>query len=66
MNKTAPHPKAPSELTGDLVLREMWRIKDKLSASYGHDVSRLFEEARRHQAKRTRPVSRRGKKPGTA
>ena len=34
---------------GDLVLQEVWRIKDELSASYGHDVERLFAEAREHQ-----------------
>ena len=26
--------------TGDVVLQEIWRIKDALSASYGHDVDR--------------------------
>ncbi len=35
--------------TGDVVLQEIWRIKDTLSASYGHDVDRLFAEAREHQ-----------------
>jgi hypothetical protein len=34
---------------GDLVLQEIWRIKDTLSASYGHDVDRLFAEARQRQ-----------------
>ena len=34
---------------GDLVLQEIWRIKDTLSASYGHDVDRLFAEARERQ-----------------
>ncbi len=33
----------------DLVLQEVWNAKDKLSASYGHDVNRLFAEARRRQ-----------------
>ncbi|HEX3989503.1 MAG TPA: hypothetical protein VHZ30_08715 [Verrucomicrobiae bacterium] len=33
----------------DLVLQEVWTAKDMLSASYGHDVSRLFAEARRRQ-----------------
>ena len=33
----------------DLVLQEVWAAKDSLSASYGHDVSRLFAEARRRQ-----------------
>jgi len=34
---------------GDLVLREIWRIKDKLSAARGHDIDRLFAEARERQ-----------------
>lgn len=32
-------------------MREVWRIKDNLSASYDHDVARLFEETRRREAK---------------
>jgi hypothetical protein len=35
--------------TGDVVLQEMWRIKDTLSASYGHDVKRLFAETRKRE-----------------
>jgi hypothetical protein len=27
-----------------MVLREVWRAKDTLSATYGHDLDRLFEE----------------------
>ena len=34
---------------GDLVLQEIWRIKDALSAARGHDVHRLFAEARERQ-----------------
>ena len=33
----------------DDVLREVWRIKDNLSASYGHDLDRLFAEAQERQ-----------------
>jgi hypothetical protein len=33
----------------DLVLREVWRIKDELSVARGHDVHRLFAEARERQ-----------------
>jgi hypothetical protein len=33
----------------DLVLQEIWRIKDTLSASYGHDVRRLFAETRKRE-----------------
>lgn len=39
----------------DEVLREVWRIKDELSASYGHDLTRLFAEAREHQRLSGRP-----------
>jgi hypothetical protein len=39
----------------DEVLREVWRIKDELSASYNHDLDRLFAEAREHQRKSGRP-----------
>ena len=35
--------------TGDVVLQEIWRIKDALSASYGHDVKRLFAETRQSE-----------------
>ena len=34
---------------GDLVLREIWRSKDKLSAARGHSIDRLFAEARERQ-----------------
>jgi hypothetical protein len=34
---------------GDLVLREIWRIKDKLSAARGHSIDRLFAEGRERQ-----------------
>ncbi len=35
--------------SGDEVLREVWRVKDALSASYGHDVARLFAITRQHE-----------------
>ncbi len=38
-----------AKTTGDVVLQEMWRIKDTLSASYGHDVKRLFAETRKRE-----------------
>ena len=41
---------------GDLVLQEIWRIKDHLSASYGHDVDRLFADARKRQKLSGHPV----------
>jgi hypothetical protein len=34
---------------GDVELQEIRRIEDTLSASYGHDVDRLFAEARERQ-----------------
>lgn len=44
---------AANEMTAprsiDVVLQEMWRIKDQLSAARGHDVHRLFAEARERQ-----------------
>ncbi len=42
--------------SGDVVLREMWQIKDALSSSYGHDVDRLFAEARERQKQSRHPV----------
>lgn len=32
----------PPKATGDLVLQEVWRAKDTLSAQYGHDLDKLF------------------------
>ncbi len=34
---------------GDLVLKEIWRIKDEQSAARGHDIHRLFSDARKRQ-----------------
>jgi hypothetical protein len=34
---------------GDVVLQEIWRIKDELSAARGHNVHRLFADARKRQ-----------------
>ena len=47
MIKTLKEPAAKGG--GDLVLQEIWRIKDQLSAARGHDVHRLFAEARERQ-----------------
>jgi len=44
------------ECGSDLVLQEMWRIKDQLSAARGHDVHRLFAEARERQKHSGHPV----------
>ena len=48
MNKTTD--KQPMKATGDLVLQEVWRAKDTLSASYGHDLDKLFAETRKRVA----------------
>jgi hypothetical protein len=45
----------PNQST-DLVLQEIWRIKDTLSATYGHDVDRLFAGARERQKHSGHPV----------
>ena len=34
---------------GDLVLQEIWRIKDELSAARGHSIEKLFADARKRQ-----------------
>ena len=42
--------------TGDLVLQEIWRIKDELSAARGHSIDRLFADARKRQKLSGHPV----------
>ncbi len=42
--------------SADLVLQEIWHIKDTLSAAYGHDVDRLFTESRKRQKDSGHPV----------
>jgi len=44
--------------TGDLVLQEVWRSKDELSAAHGHNVHRLFTEARERQRRSSRASHR--------
>lgn len=39
----------PPKATGDLVLQEVWRAKDTLSARYGHDLDKLFAETRKRE-----------------
>lgn len=46
MNATATIEK-PS--VSDEVLREVWRIKDELSESYGHDIEKLFADIQKKQ-----------------
>jgi hypothetical protein len=38
-----------SKPTGDVVLQEIWRIKDELSAARGHDIDRLFDDLRQRE-----------------
>jgi hypothetical protein len=40
-----------------VVLQEIWRIKDTLSASYGHDVKRLFAETRKREKLSGHPLA---------
>ncbi len=43
--------------TGDVVLKEIWRVKDELSVSYGHDVHRLFEDLRQRKTLSGHPIA---------
>ena len=54
MIKPAKEPTA--QRGGDLVLQEIWRIKDESSAARGHDVHRLFADARKRQKLSGHPV----------
>ena len=36
-------------LSGDVVLQEVWRAKDVLSAEYGHDLNKLLTLTREHE-----------------
>jgi hypothetical protein len=54
MIKTAKEPGTAN--AGDLVLQEIWRIKDELSTARGHNVHRLFAEARKRQKKSGHPI----------
>ena len=47
MNKTTDQ--QPAQATGDLVLQEVWRAKDTLSAAYGHDLDKLFAETSKRE-----------------
>lgn len=39
----------PTKAAGDLVLQEVWRAKDTLSAQYGHDLDKLFAETSKRE-----------------
>jgi hypothetical protein len=53
--KTTAEPKVKGG--GDVVLQEIWRIKDELSAARGHDIHRLFADARKRQERSGHPVA---------
>ncbi|HAO77735.1 MAG TPA: hypothetical protein DCQ92_01930 [Verrucomicrobia subdivision 3 bacterium] len=41
--------KLKTKCCADNLLREIWRIKDELSAARGHSVEKLFAETRAHE-----------------
>jgi hypothetical protein len=47
---------AMEAIEGDLALRDIWRIKDELSAARGHSIDRLFADARKRQGLSGHPV----------
>ena len=55
MNKTIE--KQPAESTGDLVLKEVWRAKDTLSAQYGHDLDKFFAGTRKREKLSGHPMA---------
>jgi hypothetical protein len=48
--------KDAKKASADLVLQEVWRAKDALSAANGHDVDKLFAELRERERSSTHPV----------
>ena len=48
----------PTRPTGDVVLREVWRAKETLSAQYGHDLDKLFEETREREKRSGHPLAK--------
>jgi len=47
----------PAKATGDLVLQEVWRAKDTLSAQYGHDLDKLFAETSKREKLSGHPLA---------
>lgn len=47
---------ADLEAEKDLVLREVWRAKDALSAARGHSVDKLFADLREREKHSGHPV----------
>lgn len=60
-----PSPTTEPEMEADLVLREIWRAKDALSAAHGHSVGRLFAGLRRRERQSGHPLVNFQAKPGT-
>lgn len=54
MSKTTDTQTKP---TGNVVLREIWHAKDTLSAQYGHDLDKLFEETRKREKLSGHPLA---------
>jgi hypothetical protein len=54
MNKTTQTVNPETE--GDLVLREVWRAKDALSAARGHSIDKLFADLRQREKKSGHPL----------
>ena len=61
MNKTTDI--RPAKETGDLVLQEVWRAKDTLSAAYGHDLDKLFAKTRKREKLSGHPLAKLPVKP---
>ena len=55
MNKTTDI--TDETAAGDLVLREVWRAKDTLSAQYAHDLDKLFAETSRREKLSGHPLA---------
>lgn len=45
------------EARADLVLQEIWRAKDTLSAQYGHDLDNLFVETSKREKLSGHPIA---------
>jgi hypothetical protein len=49
-------PSIADSFIADDVLREVWRIKDEISASYNHNIKRLCADMRKRQFESGHPV----------
>lgn len=55
-NRAQSKNEAIDSSSGDEVLREAWRVKDALSASYRHDVGRMFADLRARERRSGRRI----------